>query len=52
MDSAAAAEQRYLTRYIPGERMYVDQIHPADRAQLVVNNEDPANPIITRRAIR
>lgn len=46
MDSAAAAEQRYLTRYIPGERMYVDDLHPADRAQIVVNNEDPAKPII------
>jgi uridine kinase len=52
MDSAVAAEQRYLTRYIPGERVYVDEIHPADRAQLVVDNEDPANPIITRRAVR
>jgi uridine kinase len=47
MDSAVAAEQRYLNRYIPGERMYVDEIHPAGRAQLVVNNEDPAAPIIT-----
>ncbi|MER7249592.1 uridine kinase [Kribbella sp. NPDC000426] len=50
MDSPAAAEHRYLTRYIPGERMYVDQIHPATRAQLVVNNEDPAAPRLTRRA--
>jgi uridine kinase len=50
MDSAAAAEQRYLNRYIPGERMYVDQVHPAERAELVVNNEDPAGPRLTRRA--
>ncbi|MEV4260072.1 uridine kinase [Kribbella sp. NPDC049584] len=47
-DSPAAAEHRYLTRYIPGERRYVNEIHPADRAQLVVDNEDPAYPIITR----
>ncbi|TCC60635.1 uridine kinase [Kribbella pittospori] len=44
MDSAAAAEHRYLTRYIPGERMYVEQIRPRSRAQVVVDNEDPANP--------
>ncbi|WP_432880171.1 uridine kinase [Kribbella sp. CA-245084] len=50
MDSPAAAEQRYLNRYIPGERMYVDDVHPADHAELVVNNEDPAAPSLTRRA--
>ncbi|TWD74805.1 uridine kinase [Kribbella amoyensis] len=49
MDSAAAAEHRYRTRYIPGERMYVDQVRPQDRAQLVVDNEDFANPTITRQ---
>ncbi|TDO64060.1 hypothetical protein EV651_105284 [Kribbella sp. VKM Ac-2571] len=49
MDSAAAAEKRYRNRYIPGEQMYVDQVRPAERAQLVVNNEDPANPTLTRR---
>lgn len=47
MDSAAAAEERYRTRYIPGERMYVDQIQPRSRAQIVVDNEDPANPVVT-----
>ncbi|WP_329002418.1 uridine kinase [Kribbella sp. NBC_00709] len=48
MTSAEEARQRYLNRYIPGERMYVAEVHPADRAQLVVNNEDPSTPIITR----
>ncbi|RZU18626.1 uridine kinase [Kribbella rubisoli] len=48
MESAAAAEQRYLNRYIPGERRYVEEIHPADRAQLVVDNEDPAKPVLIR----
>jgi uridine kinase len=52
MDSAAVAEQRYQTRYIPGERMYVDEVRPADRAEVVVDNEDPASPIIIRRAVR
>ena len=47
MTSAAAAEQRYLSKYIPGERLYVDQLNPRDRAQVVVGNEDPASPILT-----
>jgi uridine kinase len=49
MPSAAAAEERYRTRYIPGEQLYVDQIRPAERAQCLVNNEDPASPTLTRR---
>ena len=47
MTSAAAAEQRYLSKYIPGERLYVDQLNPRDRAQVVVGNEDPASPILS-----
>jgi uridine kinase len=49
MASAEAARQRYLNRYIPGERLYVDQVNPRSRAQLVIDNEDPANPTITHR---
>lgn len=49
MASPAAAEHRYRTRYIPGEQLYVDQVRPAGRAQLVVDNEDPAAPTISRR---
>ncbi|TDW87068.1 uridine kinase [Kribbella pratensis] len=49
MDSLAAAEERYRTRYIPGEQLYVDQVRPAERAQLIVNNEDPTSPTVTRR---
>ncbi|GAB3833920.1 hypothetical protein [Kribbella italica] len=49
MSSAAAAEERYRTKYIPGERLYVDQIRPRSRAQVVVDNEDPAHPTIAWR---
>lgn len=49
MDSPEAAAHRYRTRYIPGEQLYVDQIQPADRAQLLVSNEDPAAPVLSRR---
>jgi uridine kinase len=46
MTGAAAAEQRYLSKYIPGERMYVEQVNPSERAQVVVGNEDLGNPTL------
>ncbi|GAA0949123.1 uridine kinase [Kribbella koreensis] len=49
MPSAAAAEERYRKRYIPGERMYVDQIRPRALAQVVVDNGEPARPVLTIR---
>jgi uridine kinase len=52
MDSAAAAAHRYRTRYIPGERLYVDQVYPSDRADVVLHNEDPAHPVLVRQASR
>lgn len=49
MGSATEAERRYRTRYIPGERRYVEEVRPADRAQVVVGNEDPAAPTLLVR---
>ncbi|WP_427889847.1 uridine kinase [Kribbella sp. GL6] len=49
MDSQEAAAHRYRTRYIPGERLYVDHHNPAARADLVVDNEHPTAPVLTRR---
>jgi uridine kinase len=49
MGSAADAEHRYRTKYIPGERRYVDQVRPRERAQVVVNNEEPAKPSLVVR---
>jgi uridine kinase len=48
MPSAEAAAHRYRTRYIPGERLYLNQINPATHAQHVINNEDPAYPALIR----
>lgn len=47
--SAAEAERQYRTKYIPGERRYVDEVRPADRAQVVVGNEDVAAPTLLVR---
>jgi uridine kinase len=51
MDSAAAAEHRYLTKYIPGEQLYIDEVRPAERAEVVVNNELPATPTLDVRMV-
>jgi uridine kinase len=44
MGDAAEAERRYLTKYLPGERRYVEEIDPASRAQIVVDNTDFDDP--------
>ncbi|MBV1850124.1 uridylate kinase [Catellatospora tritici] len=48
MDSAEAAAHRYRTRYIPGERRYLDEVRPAERAQIVIDNRDFAAPRLLR----
>jgi uridine kinase len=49
MGSAAQAKHRYRTKYIPGERRYVDEVRPRERADVVVGNEDPAAPTLVLR---
>ena len=47
--SAAEAQRRYLTRYGPGQRLYVDEVDPAARADVVFDNTDPAAPVLHMR---
>lgn len=42
--SAEAVRKRYLTRYIPGEKMYLDEVRPREAADAVVMNDDPTDP--------
>ena len=39
---------RYTQRYIPGQRLYVERYHPHRRATVVIDNEDPSAPCLTR----
>ena len=39
-----ATRQRYLERYIPGQRLYLAEVDPERRAQFVVRNDDPTHP--------
>ncbi len=38
--------RRYKARYIPGQRIYREEAKPEEMADIVVDNNDPSNPII------
>jgi uridine kinase len=40
--------RRYEQRYIPGQRLYFTECLPRERADVVVNNDDPQNPSIVK----
>lgn len=42
--TAEQVEERYHKRYIPGQRIYLKSCRPQNIANVVVNNNDPANP--------
>ena len=48
MDSAEAAAERYRSYYLPGEELYLAEVRPAERADIVIDNRDFAAPRITR----
>jgi uridine kinase len=48
MDSAEAAAERYRTYYIPGEELYLAEISPAERADIVTDNRNFEAPRIMR----
>ena len=47
--SERAVRERYESRYIPGERFYLERCRPRERADAVVRNDEPANPVLEWR---
>ena len=47
---AAAVRQRYESRYVPGQRLYLEQEQPRHLADIVVFNSDFSNPRMERSA--
>lgn len=47
--SAEAVRARYQARYIPAQQHYLTSMRPMDRADAVVHNDDPANPLLLFR---
>ena len=45
------ARHRYEVRYIPGERLYIDEVAPRAVADVVVMNDDPDSPRLDRKRI-
>ena len=44
LGSAETIETRYRQRYIPGQRLYLAACQPKERADVVIDNNDPADP--------
>lgn len=47
--SPEAVRARYAQRYIPGQRLYLASAQPRERAEVVVENDDPAHPRLVVR---
>lgn len=44
--SVEEVRERYERRYIPGQKLYLDECRPRERAAVVLDNNDPLNPVI------
>ncbi len=47
--NAETVKEKYLNRYIPGEKIYLDSCHPMKRADIVIDNNDYHHPIIVKK---
>jgi uridine kinase len=47
--SPAEVERRYSARYIPGQKLYFAAVRPMEKADVVVDNDDPARPVLHSR---
>lgn len=43
-----AGERRYRERYLPGQELYMSQVRPDQRADVLINNNDPESPHLRR----
>jgi uridine kinase len=48
MGSLETAVERYQRRYLPGERLYFDEVNPHARADIVIDNTNPHQPTFIR----
>jgi uridine kinase len=43
----AESERLYRSRYVPGQRIYLDAVCPAERADVVIDNSDVGRPVLS-----
>ena len=48
LGSPAAVRLRYLNRYLPAQQMYLSRSRPDLRANVVIDNNNPIDPVIRR----
>jgi uridine kinase len=46
LGSREEVRKRYEQRYIPGQKLYFAECRPSEQAQVVIDNNDPSNPVI------
>ena len=46
--SVAEVERRYRGRYLPGQVLYREDATPETAADVLIDNEDPASPVLIR----
>ena len=44
----AETERRYRERYLPAQKLYRDEADPVTNAHVLIDNEDPAQPVLLR----
>ena len=44
--NAEEVRKRYEQRYIPGQKLYFAESRPKEMAKVVIDNNDPSNPVI------
>lgn len=49
LGSVAEARERYLKRYVPGQKLYFQDTHPLDKADIVIDNNDLRHPKFIKR---
>ncbi len=42
----SAVEEKYSRRYIPGQKLYLSEVNPSKKADLVIDNNDPLRPSV------
>lgn len=50
--SADAVVQRYRTKFIPGQRIYLQEVQPEQLADIVVDNDDFERPLIVKNRLQ
>jgi uridine kinase len=46
--SVEEVRKRYQQRYIPGQNLYYSECRPKELAHVVIDNNDPRNPVLTK----